>query len=96
MEKKLELLKQRNSTMTCVFTGSKKIVTLVVEENDLVINADENIDCSLETILRKNRVGKDNIHEWGIENIQLIEVSQGTEKILHQYDPKTISNLLQF
>ncbi|GEK91946.1 hypothetical protein AKA01nite_15680 [Alkalibacterium kapii] len=91
----MELFRQRNSAMTCVLTGEDKVVTLLVEESDLVVNADGEIDCSLETILRKNKVSTGDIHEWKIQRIQIIEVIEGKEKVIREYNPEMVLSLLQ-
>ena len=73
----------------------KKIVTLIVDERDIILNADGEMECPLETTLRKNNITIEIIREWAVERIQLIEMTSIIEKTIYEFDIEKTLTLIQ-
>lgn len=82
-------------SLMIVLIGTEKVITLTVDENDLVMNADGEIDCPMETTLRKNKITAENIDQWEIESVRLVEMTSEKEKVLYDFEPEVVLDLLQ-
>ncbi|MER2063506.1 MAG: hypothetical protein ABS873_02540 [Alkalibacterium sp.] len=94
MKEQSKFLRHPLGTLLIVLTGKEKIITLTVDENDIVTNADGELDCPLETTFRRNQITAGDIEEWEIETIQLIEMTKEQENVLYEFDADTVVNLL--
>lgn len=82
-------------SLMIVLIGTEKVITLTVDENDLVMNADGEIDCPMETTLRKNKITAETMNQWGIESVRLVEMTSEKEKVLYDFEPEVVLDLLQ-
>ncbi|API89508.1 hypothetical protein BKP56_09690 [Marinilactibacillus sp. 15R] len=71
-------------------------ITLTVDNNDIIHNADGDIDCPLETVLRKNNFTLYELKNWGLVNIQFIEIINEEETIRKQIDCEIVLQSIQF
>lgn len=65
-----------------VTTGRKHSVRLKIDERDVLINADGDLDCPLDTTLRKNGYSMYDLLSWETRQIKFILVENGVEKKL--------------
>lgn len=77
-----------------VMIGKDKIITLAIDDNDIVTNADGELDCPLETTMRRNNITVEKIRQWEIETFQLIAMTNDDEEVLYEFDADIVIDLL--
>lgn len=60
-----------------------EMIVLIVEESDVLQNADEELDCPLETVLRRNHLTFKDLNNMFAQNILFIEMKDGMEVVRH-------------
>lgn len=73
-------LKQRHYFYVVI--GRDKTTRLTVDTTDVLINADGELDCPIDTVLRKNGYTFEDLNSWLAKEIQFIAVDEGSEEIL--------------
>lgn len=69
-----------------VLSGLDKEFVLNIDENDIIQNADGELDCPLETVLRKNHYSFTDLTKWNIQTIHFVEIVNEVETSLRQID----------
>lgn len=77
-----------------VMIGKDKIITLAIDDNDIVANADGELDCPLETTLRRNNITVDKISKWEIEKFQIVAMTSEQEEVLYEFGADVVTDLL--
>ncbi|SFB99553.1 hypothetical protein SAMN04488102_102137 [Alkalibacterium subtropicum] len=95
MKEESKITLHPSKTLMIVMTGTEKEITLTVDENDLVRNAEGELDCPMEVTLKKNKISGETIDQWGIESIRLVEMTNMEENVLYEFEPEVIIDLLQ-
>lgn len=62
-----------------------KRVHLLVESRDVFYNADDEIDCPLDVVLRKNNYTLQDLMNWDAREIRFIQTIDGKETILNSF-----------
>ncbi|WP_413526916.1 hypothetical protein [Marinilactibacillus psychrotolerans] len=57
-----------------IIEGKTVLITLSVDNNDAICNADGNIDCPLETVLRKNNFTLQELRKWELIDIRFVKI----------------------
>lgn len=65
-----------------IICSTGKIVDLKVDEEDLMYNADGELDCPVDVVLRKNNHSFEDFNDWGAKEIQFVRRQEGNEEIL--------------
>ena len=65
-----------------IVKGRNKNVALEVDTRDVIVNADGEIDCPLDTILRKNNYTFNHLNEWDAREITFLHVVNDESTIL--------------
>lgn len=65
--------------------GIKHSARFKVDEVDIITNADGELDCPLDTVLRKNGYSLNDLMSWETREICLVLVEEGIEKIVHSF-----------
>ncbi|WP_169720330.1 hypothetical protein [Atopococcus tabaci] len=65
-----------------IICSTGKIVDLKVDEEDLMYNADGELDCPVDVVLRKNNHSFEDFNDWGAKEIQFVRRQDGNEEIL--------------
>lgn len=60
-----------------------KQVHLLVEARDVFHNADNEIDCPLDVVLRKNKYSFQDLMNWDAREVKFIQIVDGEETILN-------------
>lgn len=60
-----------------------KTVELEVEDRDVLHNADDEIDCPLDVVLRKNNYSFNDLMSWDAREIRFVEVREDEERTLN-------------
>ncbi|SFJ83193.1 hypothetical protein SAMN04488569_100122 [Marinilactibacillus piezotolerans] len=71
-------------------------ITLTVDNNDIIHNADGDIDCPLETVLRKNHFTLYELKKWGLVSIHFVEIANEEETIRNQIECETVLQSIKF
>lgn len=79
---KLPSLKQRHYFYVVI--GRDKTTRLTIDTADVLINADGELDCPIDTVLRKNGYTFEDLNSWLAKEIQFIAVKEGSEEILRK------------
>lgn len=77
-----------------IIEGKTVFITLTVDSEDVFHNADGNIDCPLETVLRKNNFTLNELSTWGIVNIRLVRLLDERELIINQIESTLLLELV--
>jgi hypothetical protein len=59
-------------------------VSLEVDDRDVLRNADDEIDCPLDVVLRKNSYSFEDLMNWNAHSIIFIEVKGNEETVLNK------------
>lgn len=94
MKQNLKVSMHPSITLMIVMTGKEKIITLTVDDTDILTNTDSELDRLLETTFRRNQITAGDIKKWEIKKTQLVEMSSEQEKVLHEFDTETVLNVL--
>lgn len=62
----------------------EKIVELEVDDRDVLHNADNEIDCPLDVVLRKNNYTFNDLMTWDAREIKFIKVCDDTQQVLNR------------
>lgn len=62
-----------------------KQVHLLVDARDVFYNADDEIDCPLDVVLRKNNYTLQDLMNWDAREIRFIQTIDGKETILNSF-----------
>lgn len=73
-------LKQRHYFYVVI--GKVKTIRLTIDTSDVLINADGELDCPIDTVLRKNGYSFDDLNSWLAKEIQFIAINEDSEEIL--------------
>jgi len=60
-----------------IVKGKNENVALEVDERDVIVNADGDIDCPLDMVLRKNNYTFNHLNEWDAREINFIQIVEG-------------------
>lgn len=60
-----------------IIKGKNENIALEVDERDVIINADGEIDCPLDMVLRKNNYTFNHLNEWDAREISFVEIVEG-------------------
>lgn len=60
----------------------EKTVVLDIEDTDLIYNADGEVDCPLDLVLRKNCYSFQDLMDWESQTVHFVEIDGDCEKIL--------------
>lgn len=69
-----------------VVEGREGTITLPVDEADVILNADGELDCPFDTVLRKNRHTFEDLNNWNAKEIRFIRVKNKVEEILRRIE----------
>lgn len=69
-----------------IIEGKTVLITLSVDNKDIICNADGNIDCPLETVLRKNNFTLQELRKWGLIDIRFVKMIDDQEIIISQIE----------
>lgn len=94
MKEKSRIRIHPSHTLMIVMVGEEKVITLTVDEKDIVLNADGELDCPFETTLRRNLITVEDIQEWRVEKIQLVQKTKNQETLILEFDAEEILGLL--
>lgn len=61
-----------------------RVVQLEVDDRDVLRNADGEIDCPLDVVLRKNSCSFEDLMDWDAREIQFVQVRNNTEETLNR------------
>lgn len=61
----------------------EQTIELKVEDRDVFHNADDEIDCPLDVVLRKNDFSLNDLMKWDARRIQFIKVIDENEQIIN-------------
>lgn len=67
-----------------VIECKNKTVELEVENRDVLRNADDEIDCPLDVVLRKNNYSFNDLMSWDAREIRFVEMREKEERILNR------------
>lgn len=73
-----------------IIEGKTVLISLTVDNNDIIYNADGNIDCPLETVMRKNNYTFSELSRWGIVAIRFVRILDETEITLNKIEYDTL------
>lgn len=59
-------------------------VQLEVDDRDILRNADDEIDCPLDVVLRKNAYSFEDLMKWNAYEIQFIQIENNVETLLNR------------
>lgn len=59
-------------------------VQLEVDDRDVLRNADDEIDCPLDVVLRKNAYSFEDLMKWNAYEIQFIQIENNVETLLNR------------
>lgn len=65
-----------------ITTGNRQSARLKIAEEDVIVNADGEIDCPMDTVLRKNGRSLYDLMSWETQQIQFVLVEDGVEHVL--------------
>lgn len=82
MEESSSLLIDVESRYLLTVIGKQKQIDLVVDEEDLIQNADGEIDCPVDVVLRKNGYTFKAFNDWDARRILFIRRKREEEEIL--------------
>lgn len=82
--KEREIVIETKQSYRYIIEGPGKLIVLKVEEEDTIVNADGEIDCPLESILRKNKLSRNDLLNWEIERIVFIEASEHNQRHIRE------------
>lgn len=94
MKEKSRIRIHPSHTLMIVMVGEEKVITLTVDEKDIVLNADGELDCPFETTIRRNLITVEDIQEWRVEKIQLVQKTKNQETLILEFDAETVLDLL--
>lgn len=60
-----------------------KTVHLIVDIRDVFYNADDEIDCPLDVVLRKNNHTLQDLMDWDAREVKFIQIVDGEEIVLN-------------
>ncbi|GAA0363616.1 hypothetical protein GCM10008932_15110 [Alkalibacterium iburiense] len=69
-----------------VLKGRDGDILLDIDERDIIQNADGELDCPLDTVLRKNNHSFSDLAEWNIQSIHFIERVNEEENVLRSIE----------
>lgn len=69
-----------------VLKGRDGDIVLDIDEKDIIQNADGELDCPLDTVLRKNNHSFSDLTEWQIQSIHFIERVNEEESVLQSIE----------
>lgn len=78
-----------------IIEGKTVLITLSVDNNYVICNADGNIDCPLETVLRKNNFTLQELRKWELIDICFVKIIDDQEIIISQIEYEFALNSLQ-
>lgn len=64
----------------------------MIEETDIFLNADDEIDCPLKTVLRKHGLTLKDLKMWDIQKVRFVEITDGTERTLQVIEYSNVLN----
>ncbi|WP_027108114.1 hypothetical protein [Lacticigenium naphthae] len=67
-----------------ILIGNKATIELAVDHTDVLVNADGDLDCPLDTVLRKNDYSLTHLNEWQAKVIRFVKVFRNQEEIIHE------------
>lgn len=67
-----------------IIVCKEKTVKLVVENKDVLHNADDEIDCPLDVVLRKNNYTFSDLMSWDAREVRFVEITEDKERILNK------------
>ena len=88
----LTLEENKSNVYEYILEGKQINITLVIEDTDIFLNADDEIDCPLETVLRKHSLTLKDLKMWDIQKVRFVEISDGTEKTLQVIEYSNVLN----
>lgn len=62
----------------------ERTVELDVDEQDVLRNADDEIDCPLDVVLRKNSYSFNDLMSWDAREVRFVEIRNNEERILNK------------
>lgn len=95
---KSTILRPTDDTQTLykyVLEGKETTVSLSIEDDCIFSNADGEIDCPLDMILRKNKIDDEDLKKWQIADISFIEISGNVENLLRKIKCAMVLNILR-
>jgi len=76
-EQSEDSLNEQKEKYVYVVKGTKENVALDVDSRDVILNADGDIDCPLDVVLRKNNFTFNHLNEWDAREINFLRVANG-------------------
>lgn len=73
-----------------IIEGRTVLISLKVDNRDIIYNADGKIDCPLETVMRKNNFTFFELNKWGIVAIRFVRIIGDREITLNKIEYETI------
>jgi len=86
MPEKASLLMDIQERYMYVVEGKIETITLPVDEKDVIVNADGEIDCPFDTVLRKNDYSFEDLNKWDVKEIRFIKIKNEVEQILRRIE----------
>ena len=65
-----------------IIKGTKENIVLEIDPRDVILNADGELDCPLDVVLRKNNYTFNHLNEWDAREINFIRIHEDETKIL--------------
>lgn len=69
-----------------IIKGQDKLIVLDVDPRDVIQNADGELDCPLDTVLRRNQYSLTDLNNWNVQTIEFVEIINDTETVLRRID----------
>lgn len=88
----LTLEENKSNVYEYILEGKKINITLMIEETDIFLNADDEIDCPFETVLRKHGLTLKDLKMWDIQKVLFVEITDGTERTLQVIEYSDVLN----
>lgn len=82
MSEETSLLMDIETHYEYIVEGKTETITLPVDEKDVIINADGEIDCPFDTVLRKNNYTFNDLNEWDAREIKFVKRRKETETVI--------------